>query len=116
MRRSSVSVGPDEQPPAFDPHLVPREVAVGGLLGAPAARDVELGAVQRALDLLAVDEPLGKQRVSVGADVLERVVAAVQRVDPDLALADLDRERRVLGHVGRRRHVLPLRHRASLFH
>jgi hypothetical protein len=69
---------------------------------------VEARAVQRALDLLALDEALRQQRVGVRADVLHRVVALAQQVHADVAPVDHRGQRRLLGHLVDRADVSPL--------
>src|SRR6266704_6592062 len=84
----------------FDFHGVGADVLGAGLADRLAGRDVKLPLVQRAFDLLALDEAVGEARLSVGAGVVRGENSSAEVVQAHRLRAEADEQRSVFGNIG----------------
>src|SRR5580704_1036594 len=72
-----------------------------------SGRHVKPALMKRAFDFVAFEESLAKPGMAVGADVRGCVDLALNTVESDVLIADLDRDDVAFGHIGPRRYGQP---------
>src|SRR5712691_3605846 len=101
--RDSFSTAPlflEQHRAVFDFHGVGANVLGAGDADRLAGRDVKLHLVQRAFDLLALDEAVGEARLPVSAGVVRSENLSAEVVQAHWLYAEIDEERPVFGNIG----------------
>src|SRR6266705_5853638 len=97
---STSSLFLEENRTVFDFHGIGANVLGAGNADRLAGRDVKLPLVQRAFDLLALDEAVGEARLSVGAGVVRGENFSAEVVQAHRLRAEADEQRPVFGNIG----------------
>src|SRR5260370_40657288 len=97
---STSSLFLEENRAVFDLHGVGANVLGAGDADGLAGRDVKLPLVQRAFDLLALDEAVGEARLPVSASIVRSENFAAEVVQAHRLHAEIDEQRPVFGDIG----------------
>src|SRR6266568_7527964 len=92
---STASLFLEQHPAVFHFHGVGANVLGAGGAHRLAGRDMKLPLVQRAFDLLALDETVGEARLPVGAGVVRGENLAAELVQAHWLRAEIDEQRPV---------------------
>src|SRR6266568_5931710 len=97
---STASLFLEQHRAVFDSHGVGANVLGAGDADRLAGRDLKLPLVQRAFDLLALDEAVGEARLSVSAGVVRGEDIAGEVVQAHRLRAEIDEKRSVFWNIG----------------
>src|SRR6266566_1042691 len=105
---STASLFLEQHRAVFDPHGVGADVLGARSADRLAGRDMKFPLVQRAFDLLALDEAVGETRLPVSAGVVRGENLSAELVQAHWLGAEIDEERSVFWDIGGARDFGPV--------
>src|SRR6266568_7906767 len=105
---STASLFLEQHPAVFDFHGVGANVLGAGSADRLTGRDMKFPLVQRAFDLLALDEAVGETRLPVSAGVVRGENLSAELVQAHWLHAEIDEERPVFWNIGGARDFDPI--------